>query len=92
MRKRKRLKHYGRESENIIINCWKCPGGGQGCRGAGGQGAGVLTKVLYREAYPQGIAPYVLHTIFDKKGTSFGYLLLKNGTPFTNLVFIFVPL
>ena len=47
IRKRKGLKHYGGESVNIIINCWKCPGGGQG---AGVQGAGVLTKVLYREA------------------------------------------
>ena len=49
IRKRKGLKHYGRESENIIINCWKCPEEGQGAgvqgcrrqegRGAGGRGA-----------------------------------------------------
>lgn len=40
IRKRKGLKHYGRESENIIINCWKCPEEGQaaGGRGAGGEG------------------------------------------------------
>lgn len=63
IRKRKGLKHYGGESENIIINCWKCPEEGQGAggrgQGAGGreqgpgggavQGAGVLTKFLYGE-------------------------------------------
>ena len=51
IRKRKGLKHYGGESENIIINCWKCPEegqaaggrgqgpGGRGRGGAGGRGA-----------------------------------------------------
>ena len=46
IRKRKGLKHYGGESENIIINCWKCPEEGQAAggrrqgAGARGQGAG----------------------------------------------------
>ena len=44
---------------------------------------GLLNKVLYGEAPPRGPNPYLLYTIFDRKGTPFVYLPLKNGTPFT---------
>ena len=49
-------------------------------------GGGVLNKCLYREALPRGPTPYLLYTIFYKKGTPFVYLLLTNSTPFTYLV------
>ena len=49
-------------------------------------GGGVLNKCLYREALPRGPTPYLLYTIFYKKGTPFVYLLFTNGTPYTYLV------
>ena len=50
-------------------------------------GQGVLNKVLYRKAPPQGPTPYPLKYHFDTKGTPFVYLsLTKYGTgPFTYL-------
>ena len=33
--------------------------------------------------------PYLLHKIFERKGTPFVYILQTNGTPFTYLVSIF---
>ena len=51
----------------------------------GGRG-GVLNKFLYREALPEVQPLTLLYTIFHEKGTSFVYLLLTNGTPFTDLV------
>ena len=47
---------------------------------------GVLNKVLYREALPQYLTPYLLNIIIYRKGTTFVYLSLTDGTPFTNLV------
>ena len=47
---------------------------------------GVLKKCLYRKALPRGPTPYLLYTIFYKKGTSFVYLLFTNGSPYTHLV------
>ena len=58
-------------------------------RGAGGRG---VHQSFIRGSLAARYSPYVLHTIFDRKSTSFVYLLLKYGTPLTNLVFIFVPL
>ena len=40
-------------------------------------GRGVHSEVLYREALPQGPTPY-----------PFIYHFLKNGTPFTNLIYM----
>ena len=50
-----------------------------------GGGGGVLNKVLYGEAPPQGPTPYPFKYLFGRKGTPFIYLLLKKGTPFTYL-------
>ena len=44
-----------------------------------------LNKVLYGEALPKVQPLNLLYiTILDRKGTSFVYHLLTNGTPFTN--------
>ena len=49
-------------------------------------GEGVLTKVLYREAPPRGLAPYLLYSIFDRNDSPFVYFPLTNGsTPLTYL-------
>ena len=34
-----------------------------------GEGGGMITTYLYREAPSQGGTPTLLYTIFDKKGT-----------------------
>ena len=46
---------------------------------------GYSTNV-YKESFrlrPNPLPFYTMYTIFDRKGTPFGYLLLTNGTPFT---------
>ena len=43
----------------------------------------------YGEALPRVPARYPLYTIFDRKGASFVYRSLTNGTPFTYLVLFF---
>ena len=48
------------------------------------EGGGALNKVLYGEPEVQSLT--LLYTIFDRKGTPFVYLPLKNGTPFTYLL------
>ena len=55
----------------------------------------VIVNVL--DLPPGGLCPKVqpltlLYTIFHEKGTPFVYLLLTNGTPFTNLVKNFASL
>ena len=41
---------------------------------------GALNKVLYGKVPPRGQSLILLYTIFDRKGTPFVYLPLKNGT------------
>ena len=55
---------------------------------------GALNKCLYGETPPRGPTTYHFYTIFffHEKGTPFVYLLLKNGAPFTNLVYNFTSL
>ena len=49
-------------------------------------GGGVLNKVLYWEAPTPRSNPLHFYIPFlTEKGTHFEYLLLINGTPFTNL-------
>ena len=50
--------------------------------GSGGYSKKVYTGTLRPEVQPL----LFLYAIFDRKGTPFIYLLLKNGTPFTYLV------
>ena len=51
-----------------------------------GGGGGVLNKVLYWEAPTPRSNPLHFYIPFlTEKGTHFEYLLLINGTPFTNL-------
>ena len=44
---------------------------------------GILHKLLYWEAPPEVQPLTILYTIFDRKGTSFAYPLLTNGTLLT---------
>ena len=53
-----------------------------------GGGGGYSTKIHVRRLLPE-VQPL---TIFDRKGTSFVYLPLPNGTPFKYLVRTIVPL
>ena len=55
------------------------------CVAAFNPGGGGTQQSLYGEARPRGPTPYLLHTIFDRKGTPFVYLPLKNGTHFVYL-------
>ena len=49
-------------------------------------GGGVLTKVIYEEAPPWGLTPYLLYSIFDGNDSLFVYFPLTNGsTPLTYL-------
>ena len=51
------------------------------------EGAGGLSTKLYAGRLRPDVQPLtLLYTIFDRKGTSFVYLSLKNGTPFTYLL------
>ena len=65
------------KSEKILVEAkvLSAPGGG-----------GALNKVLHGEAPPRGPTPHPLCIIFDRKGTPFVYLPLKNGTPYTYLL------
>ena len=47
---------------------------------SGGGGGGILTKVLYREALPQGPTPYLLYSIFDRNDSPLVYFPLTNGS------------
>ena len=55
--------------------------------GVGGRGKGIK-KTFYSGRFRsvQGLTPYLLYTIFDRKGIPLVYLLLTNGTLFTYLV------
>ena len=48
--------------------------------GGGGGGGGILTKVLYREAPPQGPTSYLLYSISDRNDSPFVYFPLTNGS------------
>jgi len=50
---------------------------------------GLLNKVYYGEAPPQGPTPYPFIYNFCRKGTPFIYLLLRKGTPFIYLLVLF---
>ena len=68
IRKRKGLKHYGRKSENIIINCWKCPEEGQGagvkgCRRQEGRGKGC-SKKFYTGRFSREVEPLTFYILF----------------------------
>ena len=43
-----------------------------------------ILRVILTHSVLRGPSPYLLYTIFDRK--IFVYLLLTNGTPFTDLV------
>ena len=58
----------------------------------GGGGGGYSTKFHTRRFLPEVQHLTTLHTIFDRKGPSFVYLPLPNGTPFTYPVRTIVPL
>ena len=51
----------------------------------GGKGE-LVNNVLYGEAMPLGPTPYHLDMIFNRKGTPFVYVPLKDGTPVTYLL------
>ena len=48
-----------------------------GWRGGGGEGRGVLNKILYGETLPRGQTPYPFIYHFDRTGTPFVCLLSK---------------
>ena len=51
-----------------------------------GGGVGYSTNIYTGRFRPEVQSLILLYTIFHKKGTPFIYLLLTNGTPFTDLV------
>ena len=55
------------------------------CRIPGGEEVGVTKKRFIQGRSAPRSNPFSF-AIFDRKGTPFIYLLLKNGTPFTYLV------
>ena len=64
-----------KRKNRMFVSAWE-PGGTQ--------------KNLIGETPPRVLILYPLYTIFDRKGILFVYLLLINGTPFTNLVWNFL--
>ena len=64
------------------------PGGKEAAAGGGGEG--LLNKVLFGEAPPRGPKPYPLYTIFERKGTTFVYLLLTSDTRTLHLFFTII--